>query len=269
MRAILPRWRSTRTLPRAMLRTNRGSRSRACGPARSDRRRRNRTDGARVTGSASSSRSGSWWGSASTRDTPRTARSTSSGSSTACPTRSQPFFEAIFAVGALWAVGVVFGAALIARRWRLARDLAIAGFVAWFLARLIGALVVENDSLRESLNVVTRIGDASPSFPVTPVAVVVAVIAAASPFLTRPTRRLGRLLILLMAVGSLYLGHRAARRRVRGGGARMGRRCRGASRVRLTRWTPDPRDRSVPRSRSSGFRRTMSSWRVANRGARP
>ncbi len=34
----------------------------------------------------------------------------------------------------------------------------------------------------------------------------VAVIAAASPFLTRPTRRLGRLLILLMAVGSLYLG---------------------------------------------------------------
>ena len=33
-----------------------------------------------------------------------------------------------------------------------------------------------------------------------------AVIAAASPFLTRPTRRLGRLLILLMAVGSLYLG---------------------------------------------------------------
>ena len=122
------------------------------------------------------------------------------------PDEIQPFFDAIFAVGALWAVGVVFGAALIARRWRLARDLAIAGFVAWFLARLIGAVVVENDSLRESLNVVTRIGDASPSFPVTPVAVVVAVIAAASPFLTRPSRRLGRLLILLMAVGSLYLG---------------------------------------------------------------
>ena len=122
------------------------------------------------------------------------------------PDDLQPFFEAIFAVGALWAVGVVVAAALIARRWRLARDLAIAGFVAWFLARLIGALVVENDSLRESLNVVTHVGDASPAFPVTPVAVVVAVIAAASPFLTRPTRRLGRLLILLMAVGSLYLG---------------------------------------------------------------
>ena len=45
------------------------------------------------------------------------------------PDELQPFFDAIFAVGALWAVGVVFGAALIARRWRLARDLAIAGFV--------------------------------------------------------------------------------------------------------------------------------------------
>jgi undecaprenyl-diphosphatase len=122
------------------------------------------------------------------------------------PDDLQPVFDAIFAVGALWAVGAVVAAALIARRWRLARDLAIAGFVAWFLARLIGALVVDNDSIREGLNVVTRFGDASPSFPVTPVAVVVAVIAAASPFLTRPSRRFGRLLILLMAVGSLYLG---------------------------------------------------------------
>ena len=263
-----PWWKhSPIRIPTAMTRRNQSLVRRRYGS--SDPRPRNRTAAARVTGSASSSRSGSWSGCASTRDTPPTARSTSSGSSTACPTTSQPFFEAIYAVGALWAVGVVVAAALVARRWRLARDLAIAGFVAWFLARLIGALVVDNDSIRESLDVVTRIGDASPSFPVTPVAVVVAVIAAASPFLTRPTRRLGQLLDPAHGGRLALPGYRAPRRRVRGGGARLGRRRRGAPRVRLARWTARRARRSVPRSTSSASPRTMSSSRAGNPGAGP
>ena len=44
------------------------------------------------------------------------------------------FFEALSRLGSLWAVGLVAAAALLARRWRLALELTIAGGVAWFVA---------------------------------------------------------------------------------------------------------------------------------------
>ena len=72
--------------------------------------------------------------------------------------------------------------------------------------RLIGALVVDNASLTKSLDVVTRFGDSTPSFPFVRLAVIVAVIGAASPYLTRPMRRIGQILILLMALAAMYLG---------------------------------------------------------------
>jgi len=115
-------------------------------------------------------------------------------------------FTLFYRAGALWAVGIVVVAALVARRWRLARDLAIAGVLAWFLSRLIGALVVTEASLTKSLDVVTRFGDDTANFPVVRLAVIVAVIATASPYLTRPVRRLGQLLILSMALAAMYLG---------------------------------------------------------------
>ena len=62
------------------------------------------------------------------------------------PDQLDSFFRLLYAVGALWAVGLVVVAALVARRWRLARDLAIGGFVTWVLARFVGTLVVENAS---------------------------------------------------------------------------------------------------------------------------
>ena len=49
-------------------------------------------------------------------------------------------------LGSLWAVALVAGAALLARRWRLALELAIAGGAAWFLGRLI-AFLDAGDSL--------------------------------------------------------------------------------------------------------------------------
>jgi undecaprenyl-diphosphatase len=116
------------------------------------------------------------------------------------------FFELVFALGALWAVGLVAVAALIARRWRLARDLAIAGFATWAIARVISQLVVVDASLVKSLDIVTRIGDATPRFPAVRVAVVVAVIAVASPYVSRPAKRLGQFLMLLMFFSSIYLG---------------------------------------------------------------
>ena len=47
-------------------------------------------------------------------------------------------------------------------------------------------MLVEHESLANGLKVVTRL-DNSPSYPVVRLAVIVAVISAASPYLTRPT----------------------------------------------------------------------------------
>jgi uncharacterized membrane protein YbhN (UPF0104 family) len=116
------------------------------------------------------------------------------------------FFHLIYALGALWALGLVVIAALVFRRWRLARDLAIGGVVTWALARIVGSLVVENSSLLHSLDTVVRVDRDAPGFPAVRVAIIVAVISVASPYLTRPIRRLGQLLVLIMAIASLYLG---------------------------------------------------------------
>lgn len=121
------------------------------------------------------------------------------------PNSLAPLFEFLYRFGALWALGLVVVAALVARRWRLARDMAIAGVAVWFLARLIGVVVVGNSSIMKGLDYASRF-DATPSFPVVRLAVIVAVIAVASPYLTRPVRRLGQLLVLLLAVAALYLG---------------------------------------------------------------
>ncbi|HZP30861.1 MAG TPA: lysylphosphatidylglycerol synthase domain-containing protein [Acidimicrobiia bacterium] len=115
-------------------------------------------------------------------------------------------FSTLYRAGALWAVGVVAVAALVGRRWRLARDLAIAGIAAWFVARLVGVLVVEKTSLLEGLDVVTRLGRDTASFPLVRLAIIVAVISTAAPYLSRPMRRVGQVLVLLMALAAMYLG---------------------------------------------------------------
>jgi undecaprenyl-diphosphatase len=115
-------------------------------------------------------------------------------------------FRAIYTVGAFWAVGVVVVAAVLARRWRLARDLLISGILAWVVARVIGVFVVQHKSFGDGLDIVTRIGHSTPSFPHVRVAVVVAILSAASPYLTRPTRRIGQVLVLGLMVAAVYLG---------------------------------------------------------------
>ncbi len=121
------------------------------------------------------------------------------------PDALAPLFQILYRFGALWALALVVIAALVARRWRLARDMAIAGFASWFVARLIGVVVVGDASVMEGIDYARRFSE-TPSFPLVRLAVIVAVIAVASPYLTRPMRRLGQLLILLLAVASLYLG---------------------------------------------------------------
>lgn len=115
-------------------------------------------------------------------------------------------FDLLYRIGALWAMGLVVVAALVARRWRLARDLFLAGALTWVIGRIIGSVVVTDDGLVKSLDIVTRFGQSSPSFPVVRLAVVAATISVASPYVTRPVRRIGQLLVVLLAFSALYLG---------------------------------------------------------------
>src|ERR1019366_9459588 len=98
-----------------------------------------------------------------------------------------PLFRNLYRLGALWAVGLVVASALVGRRWRLARDLLLAGVLAWVFGRLLGSLVIEGGSVGHSLRAVTRLGS-SPAFPSVRLAVLVAVMRAAVPYVTRPTR---------------------------------------------------------------------------------
>jgi glycosyltransferase 2 family protein len=65
--------------------------------------------------------------------------------------------------------------------------------------------VVEHQSLSKSLSVATRLG-VTPAFPSARLALVVAIVAGASPYLTRPARRFNKVLVLALLVAAMYLG---------------------------------------------------------------
>jgi uncharacterized membrane protein YbhN (UPF0104 family)/tRNA A-37 threonylcarbamoyl transferase component Bud32 len=116
-----------------------------------------------------------------------------------------PVFRNLYRLGALWAVGLVVVAALVGRRWRLARDLLVAGFLAWGFGRLLGQIVIEGASLTQGVRTVTRLGS-SPAFPAVRLAVLFAVTRAAAPYVTRPTRQVGRILVVGYVLAAMYLG---------------------------------------------------------------
>ncbi len=115
-----------------------------------------------------------------------------------------PFFKTLYWAGTLWPLLVVTAAALVARRWRLARDLMVAGLLAWLVARVLAGLV-DDQSLSDVFHEVTRLGR-SPSFPMVRLAIVTAIVSAGSPYVTRPTRRLGHVLVAALALAAMYLG---------------------------------------------------------------
>ena len=147
------------------------------------------------------------------------------------PDDLQPFFQTLYWAGTLWTVLVVAAAAFIGRRWRLARDLTIAGVLAAVAARAMAQLVDEQ-SLSKTFDEVTRLGQ-SPQFPLVRLAVVAAVVAAASPYVTRPTRRLGQLLVFALGVLGDVSGDGVSERHPRGAVPRVGRRRARAPRVRF------------------------------------
>ncbi len=114
----------------------------------------------------------------------------------------------VMQAGALAAVPVAAGAALVARRPRLARDLGAAGAAAWLVAKLAKDVVGRGrpGSLLEG--VVMRGGTAAVGlgFPSEHVAVAAAMATAAGPHLGRHGRRAAWGVVGLVGVGRMYVG---------------------------------------------------------------
>ncbi len=115
-------------------------------------------------------------------------------------------FRALYRLGALWAVGLVVLAALLRGRRHLARDLVVAGVLAWAGARALGEVVVADESIARSLRIATGFGRVPGGFPSVRVAIIVAVIGASAPYVTRPVRVFGWMLVAALGASALYLG---------------------------------------------------------------
>src|SRR5215207_4647209 len=119
------------------------------------------------------------------------------------PAGAKTLFLILYQLAALWAVGLLVVTVLLLRRWRLARDLAVAAVTAWVLGRLM-AFVVHDDGVWQAFRVTFDLTGA-PRFPKVRLSVAVATVLVASPHLARPTRRFGEGLVALLALSSLYL----------------------------------------------------------------
>ncbi|MFI5046189.1 MAG: lysylphosphatidylglycerol synthase domain-containing protein [Acidimicrobiia bacterium] len=120
------------------------------------------------------------------------------------PSPSRDVLRTLYELLSLWAIGIAVTALLFLRRWRLARDLATAAILAWVVGRTLAFLVRQTD-LAHAFRLTFDLSDAPP-FPLVRVAVAVAVVTVASPYLARPTRRVGQALVLLLALVAMYLG---------------------------------------------------------------
>jgi undecaprenyl-diphosphatase len=123
----------------------------------------------------------------------------------ALPQDAAPAVHVFYRLGALWAVAIIVVAAFVGKRRRLARDLLVAGAAAGAIARIIIA-VDGGTSLGRSLDVLFTAHVYALEFPATRVAILTAIVAVGIPYVSRPTRRLGQALVLLMFVSAMYLG---------------------------------------------------------------
>jgi len=117
-----------------------------------------------------------------------------------------PVFRSLYRLGALWAVGLVVVAALVGGRRRLARDLVVAGVLAWASARALGEIVDAHEGIARTLRIAAGFGGTPAVYPSARIAVIVAVIGAAAPYVTRPARVFGWIVVALLAASALYLG---------------------------------------------------------------
>lgn len=106
---------------------------------------------------------------------------------------------------AIWALALLAVGAILVRRWRLARDLVVAGAGTWVIGRTL-AFYARDSQLWEAFRNTVDLSDA-PRFPTVRLAVVVAMVVVASPYLSRPMRRIGQALVLAIALEALSIDH--------------------------------------------------------------
>ncbi len=106
---------------------------------------------------------------------------------------------------AVWALGLLAVGAILVRRWRLARDLVVAAVASWAIGRSL-AFLTHDSSVTAALRKTFDLTDA-PRFPTVRLAVAVAMVVVASPYLSRPMRRVGQVLIVVIALEALYVDH--------------------------------------------------------------
>ena len=119
------------------------------------------------------------------------------------PDGLEGFFRGLYRLGGLWFVAAAAGAAALLRRWRLARDVLVAGVAAWAIGSFL-AVLVNGQGVSDAAEAVIRTG-AGPTFPLVRTGTVLAVVLVAAPYLSRPLRRLGAAVVLAVSFAGMYL----------------------------------------------------------------
>ena len=118
-----------------------------------------------------------------------------------------PPITAIMQLGSLGAVPLAAGVALAYRRFRFAFDLAVAGSLAWILARLVKELVERGRPATLIDHVLIRdVAASGHGFPSGHAAVAAALATVASPYLGRWGRRAAWAAVGVVAVARIYVG---------------------------------------------------------------
>ena len=108
-----------------------------------------------------------------------------------------------YGLGSIVTVAVLAIALLVAGRTRMASRVALAGVATWGVGLLV-AEILGTHSI-QGLSVDVRVGD-GPVYPAVYVAVATALALVLSPYVVRPLRRLLALLVVLVALATMYLG---------------------------------------------------------------
>jgi uncharacterized protein (TIRG00374 family) len=109
---------------------------------------------------------------------------------------------AVLGLGALWVVAIMAGLGLLTQRRRLSLELLIAGVGTWVAGRIFIRVLGERPP---PSGIHTHAGDVH-QYPTVRVAVAVAVVAAAAPYLTRLARWLGWVVVSAMTLAAAALG---------------------------------------------------------------
>ena len=120
----------------------------------------------------------------------------------AIPSALDGLWQVAIDVAVVW-TAVVVVVAFLRRRWTVVADLALAVVLAAAVSVLVGHVVLGD---WPSAGTWTETRPDALWFPSTRLALVVAVLAAASPHLTRPARRMGRWLTITVVIATALVG---------------------------------------------------------------